>query len=126
MDYRTAFADLAAIYLEDSWVVAISASASQVAFRLDAVLTPDHALYQRPGPTAQHCYRRATLTVSSSTGLMLRRSGAPPAIDASGEADFGNIDAFAPVNRDGEVAWELSGDWGDLFVVEPVVAVSFQ
>ena len=64
--------------------------------------------------------------MASAKQLFLRRSGTPAATDASGEHDFGNIDVFTPVDCDGEIAWELSGDWGDLTAVEPAVNLAFE
>lgn len=126
MEYQDAFADLAEIYLEDSWVLSVTPTEHGVVFRLDAVLTPDHHRYQPPGPGEQHCYRRARLTVASTKRLKLHRSDTPAATDASGELDFGNIDVFTTVDWDGEVAWEMSGDWGELLTVEPSVDIAFE
>lgn len=126
MEYQDAFEDLADIYLEDSWVLEVSPTEQVATFRLDAVLTPDHPRYQPPAPGEQHCYRRARLSVASSKRSTLHRSDAPPATDASGEVDFGNIDVFTLVDWDGDIAWEMSGDWGDLLTVEPSVAVTFE
>ena len=69
---------------------------------------------------------RATVTVASTKRSLLHRSDAPAATDASGELDFGNIDVFSAVDRDGERAWEISGDWGELLTVEPSVNVAFE
>jgi hypothetical protein len=121
--YHDAFADLAGIYLEDSWALDVAPTQHEVAFQLDAVLTPEHPEYRPPAPGEQHCYRRARLTVASPQRSRLHRSDAPPAIDASGEPDFGNIESFSAVDWEGEMAWELSGSWGDLVVVEPSVAI---
>jgi len=60
VEYQDVFADLADIYLEDSWVLDVSATEHGVAFRLDAVLTPDHLRYHPPAPGEQHCYLQAT------------------------------------------------------------------
>jgi hypothetical protein len=124
--YQDAFAALAEIYLEDSWVFDLAPTEQGVIFRLDAVLTTGHPSYQPPAPNEQYCYRRAWLTVASTKRSHLQRSDAPPATDASGEQDFGNIDLFTPVDWDGEVAWEMTGDWGELLTVEPTVDIAFE
>lgn len=126
MDYPDAFADLAEIYLEDSWVLAVAATEYGVSFRLDAVLTPDHPLYHPPARGERHCYRRATLTVATTKRSLLTRSDVPGATDASGELDYGNIDVFSAVDWEGESAWEMSGDWGELLTVEPSVTLAFE
>lgn len=123
VDYPDAFADLAEIYLEDSWVLDVVATERGVAFRLDAVLTPDHPRYQQPAPGEHHCYRRATLTLASTKRSLLTRSDVPGATDASGELDFGSIDVFRAVKWEGEDAWEMSGDWGELLTVQPSVTL---
>lgn len=96
-----------------------------VAFRLDAVLTPDHPRYAPPAPGEQHCYRRGLLTIASTKRSLLHRADAPAATDASGEPDYGNIDVFTPVDLDGDIAWEMRGDWGDVLTVEPSVDIAF-
>lgn len=126
VEYQDAFADLAEIYLEDSWVLDVAVTEHGAVFRLDAVLTPNHPRYHPPSPGEQHCYLRATLTVASATRSLLQRSDAPAATDASGEVDFGNIDVSNSVDWDGERAWEMSGDWGDLLTVEPSVDIAFE
>lgn len=125
VDYPDAFADLAEIYLEDSWVLDVAAVERGVCFRLDAVLTPNHPRYHPPAPGEQHCYRRAMLTVTSTKRSLLTRSDLPAATDASGEPDFGNIDVFSAVDWDGEDGWEMSGTWGELLAVEPAVVLAF-
>jgi hypothetical protein len=125
VEYQDAFADLADIYLEDSWVLDVSDTELGVAFRLDAVLTPDHPRYQPPAPGEQYCYLLATLTVASSKRSLLHRSDAPAATDALGGKDFGNIDVFTAVDWDGDHAWEMSGSWGELLTIEPSVSIAF-
>ena len=72
------------------------------------------------------CHRRVRLTVVSAKRSLLHRWDAPPATERSGEIDSGNIDLFAPVDWDREVAWEMRGDWGDLLTVEPTVEIAFE
>jgi len=125
VEYQDAFADLADIYLEDSWVLDVSDVEHGVAFRLDAVLTPDHPRYHPAEAGEQHCYLLATLTVTSAKRALLHRSDAPAATDASGERDFGNIDVFSAVDWDGHRAWEVRGSWGELLTIEPSVSIAF-
>lgn len=125
VEYPDAFTDLAEIYLEDSWVLDVTATEHGVSFRLDAVLTPAHPGYHPPAPGEQQCYQLATLRVTSTKRSLLTRSDVPAAIDASGELDLGNIDVFSAVDWDGEDAWQFSGNWGELLTVEPSVAITF-
>lgn len=117
--YFDAFAALRGVYLEDSYVLGIAQSAVAVEFELDAVLTPEHPRHRPPRAGEQHCYQRGLLRLRSAGGLRLLLSGAPPAVDAAGEADLGNIDTMEPVGVDG--TWQLRGDWGGLDVVDPEV-----
>jgi hypothetical protein len=119
--YWEAFAALAEVYLEDSWVLGIRIHQNSVIFRLEAVLTAGHQLYRPPSCGNQHCYRRASMTVRSDRPLSLRRSGQPPALDASGEVDLGNIDTLVRVAGTAPDVWQLNGDWGELLAIDPAI-----
>jgi hypothetical protein len=123
MRYYEAFSDLAGVYLEDSWVLEVAPSDHGLSFRLEAVLTPEHPLYEPPKPGEQHCYRTGWLSVGGETPMDIRLSGNCPATDATGEPDFGHVDAFVlnpAANR-----WELEGDWGQATVRNPEVTLRF-
>ena len=55
--------------------------------------------------------------------VYLEDSGDPPAVDASGEQDYGHIDTFTPVGDDSSI-WELTGDGGEASVTLPAVELS--
>ena len=122
--YYEVFAALRGVYLEDSFVLKIEQSPGVVEFELDARLMPDHPRYHRPYPGEYGCYERARLRLRSAGRLRLTLSGAPPAVDAGGETDLGNIDSMQSVAWDGGVAWELQGEWGELRVSEPEVTLT--
>jgi hypothetical protein len=63
------------------------------------------------------------LTVRATDPIDVRLSGVGPATDATGESDFGHVDAFVfnPV----EDRWRLEGDWGDAVVRSPEVTLIF-
>ncbi|HEY3924439.1 MAG TPA: hypothetical protein VGL75_07745 [Acidothermaceae bacterium] len=106
--YNDAFESLRAVYLEDSWVLAIQPSSRSLAFDLDVVLTPSHPNYRGAMPGEQHDYRRARLVLTADS-LEYEPSGVSPATDATGQHDFGHIDSWA-VDESG---WSsLEGDWG--------------
>lgn len=119
MQYFEAFDDLRGVYLEESWVLAISQDDASVTFEVEAVLTPDHARYASPGPGEQYCCAAGRLTVSSPS-LALTLSGSAPAIDASGSTDLGNIDTFAQAGG----SWHLEGEWGRLDAESPTVSLT--
>ena len=86
VEYQDASADFAEIYLEDSWVLDVAVTEQGVAFRLDAVLRPDHTRYRPPASDEQHCYLRAMFTgifrVASATGAGTVTSSTPSVYDA--------------------------------------------
>lgn len=122
MQYHEAFSDLADVYLEDSWVLELAPSDDGLALRIDAVLTPEHSRYEPPKQGEQHCYKRGWLSVLAES-IEIALSGRPPAIDATGEADFGNLDAFAFDPTDER--WKLEGEWGDARALDPKVTLRF-
>lgn len=122
--YSQAFPALTGIYLEDSWVLAVTPADDGCEFRLEAVLTPEHPRYRPPAPGEQHCYEDATLTLTSASPISFQGSNRPPATDATGQRDWGNIDTFEPVDWEGRDAWLVQGDWGELTVVQPNVRLA--
>jgi hypothetical protein len=108
LTYSDAFAQLANVYLEDSWVLALRSSETELTFDFDAVLTEGHPAYRGPAPGEQYDYRRARLTLHGSVSCAL--SGAPPTSDATRTTDLGNIDSWTV---DGAGLSLLSGGWGE-------------
>ncbi|WET82614.1 hypothetical protein P3102_16115 [Amycolatopsis sp. QT-25] len=108
MKNYTDFADLAHVFLEDSYVLAIDETSVSLAFELDLVLTPSHPRYHEPRSGEQHCYVDAVLTVSGATKTDWVTRSTQTFHDATGEEDLGNIDSFR--YQDGY--YEITGDWG--------------
>jgi hypothetical protein len=98
-------------YLEDSYVLAISERDRNLAFELEAVLTPSHPEYRPPPPTEQHCYRNAHLVFQDVRDIRWQRKCGNSFVDAQGERDLGNIDSFL-IFPDGR--YQLAGDWGEV------------
>jgi hypothetical protein len=84
----------AEVYLEDSWVLAVRATPARIEFDMEFVLREGHPLYEPPSSGEQYCYHRGRLTIDNVKSLNWTDQGSPPAVDASGELDFGNIDAL--------------------------------
>ena len=119
MPYYEAFPTLDQVYLEDSWVVSVREVPHGLVFDLDAVMTERHPAYRGPLPGEQYDYRRLLLEVVG-TSAAYEPSGAPPASDANGHLDHGNIDAW----HVDEQGWShLEGDWGTARVLsaQPVL-----
>jgi hypothetical protein len=99
------------VYLEDSFVLGINAEPGRVVFDIELVLIESHPAYAPPKRGEQHCYRRGLIRFEnveslSWTGQMVVK----PAVDASGEQDFGGIDDL----RIAEGVYALEGDFGRL------------
>ncbi|MHB8060036.1 MAG: hypothetical protein ACYDHO_04305 [Gaiellaceae bacterium] len=114
--------DFSSYYLEDSWVLGVEAHPGSLEFRLDLVLTPEHAAYAAPRPGEVYCYRHGRLRFLDVKRLIWDDQGAPPAIDASGELDYGNIDSFE---------WEdgrfiLEGGWGKVEIQAGTVQIELE
>ena len=108
------------IYLEDSYVLAIREEPGSVAFTMEFVLTPQHPRFQPGRPGEQHCYRRGALAFSGVRDLRWTARHVRPGHDASGQADYGNIDSFTFTGT----FHRLTGDWGELEFDADRVSVS--
>jgi hypothetical protein len=107
IDYKN-FPGLAAVFLEDSYVLGISESSEQLVFHLDAVLTPEHSAYHPPRPGEHYCYAKGRLVFPDVTRIVWLKRNNCHFTDASGEHDFGNIDILTV---DGD-AFVVEGDSG--------------
>ncbi|MGI5377901.1 hypothetical protein ACQEV2_27375 [Streptomyces sp. CA-251387] len=107
------------LYLEDSFVLGIEATPARLALEVELVLTPQHPSYHPPGADEQNCYARAVIEFQNVRDLSWTGQGTPPALDASGDKDYGGIDTLF---WNGSV-FHLEGDWGVIEVASagPVV-----
>jgi len=101
------------VHLENSFVLALKATPGLLTLDVELVLTPEHPAYHPPAPGEQNRYARASIDFPDVRSLTWTGQGTPPAVDASGETDYGGIDALF---RDGSV-FHLEGDWGSIDVV---------
>jgi hypothetical protein len=101
---------LAEIVLEESYVLGIKAEPGTVTFDMAFVLTPNHPAYSPPPPSETECFRRGTLRLVGVRQLTWTEQGRRPAVDASGEEDWGHVDSFAW----DENHFVLTGDFGSL------------
>lgn len=118
-DYAT-FPGFEQLYLENSYVLAISEGAAGVRFEVEFVLMAGHRDCHPTKPGEAHCYRRAMLRFPQVAHVHLSQSGVTPQ-DASGETDMGNIDCFEWRGQH----YRLEGDWGHLELVcgTPIVTL---
>ena len=110
-DY-TQFSNLSGVYLEDSYVLAISELPRQLLFRMEAVLTPENPRYQPPRPGEQYCYAVGDLVFDEVTQIEWIRESPNRYVDAAGEEDLGNIDSLT--KEDGK--YQVEGDWGEVCI----------
>jgi hypothetical protein len=98
------------LLLEESYVLDIEAHPGVLVLSMDLVLTPEHPQYSEPLPDEQYCYRNGFIRFTGVQRLVWVDQGAPPATDATGEVDYGNIDSF----EWDEVGTRLQGSWGQI------------
>ncbi len=112
-DY-TDFADLANVYLEDSFVLAIDEKPGTLSFKLEVALTPTHPLHHEPRPDEQHYYMDAMLTVDEAARIEWVTSSSRTDRDATcaEPEDLGNIDSLRHIDDH----YEITGDWGHIRV----------
>jgi hypothetical protein len=101
-------------YFEDSWVLDIEVVDTGAVLTVEAVLTPKHPDFGPPKRGEQHPYQRIRLRFENATGTQFEPGNAPPAVDASGQTDLGNIDRFDV--SDASDFFFLEGSWGTLEV----------
>jgi hypothetical protein len=101
------------LYLEDSWVLAVHESEHELRFDLEAVLTEEHPEWHPPKAGEVYAYKRLAVAFREPREVTwLERATGPPSVDASGEADYGNIDVFTWEGN----SFDLHGDWGHVRV----------
>lgn len=112
MDAYNEVLGFADVYLEDSWVLGVTARPGEVVLDIEAVLLKGHPAYTPPRPGEAHCYRPGRIVFRQVTAVTWTdQSAVAVAVDASGEKDYGAIDVF--VIGDTCV---LEGDFGRLEV----------
>ncbi|GGU67096.1 hypothetical protein [Lentzea flava] len=111
IDYRQ-IDELRLYYLEDSWVLDITARPGLVVISIEVVLLPEHPDHHAPLPGERYCYRRGELRFEGVSALHWTGQGLPPARDASGELDYGGVDSF---ELDGG-SYCLRGNFGEISV----------
>lgn len=118
----TEIGPLSELLLEESYVLRITATPGEVRFELDLVLTPGHPDFTPPKPAEQYCFRRGFLVFKGVTRLLWSHPGNAPAVDATDEVDYGQIDSFE---------WDdagalLEGSWGRMEIVSSRVEVDLR
>jgi len=100
------------IYLEDSFVLAISELDNEISFIVEIVLTENHPLYTKIKENEKYCYKRGKIIFQNLNKVKWLDKNIKPFTDSAGTEDYGNIDIFELSDE----GYELSGDWGMLKV----------
>lgn len=100
------------VVLEASYVLDVLATPTLLTFQLDAFLTPQHPDYVTPSKDEQERYRPAILTFSKLNKLIWDFKTVSPAVDASGEIDYGSIDSMTITGQ----TYTIEGDFGRIEV----------
>jgi hypothetical protein len=109
------------IYLEDSWVLDITARPGILELVVDLVLRESHPLFEPPLAGEQYCHRRGVVRFNGVSSLRWEGQGAAPAIDATGERDHGSVDVLRATND----AYMVEGDFGHIVVASTPPSVEF-
>jgi len=110
------------VYLEDSFVTGLIETGEELSFVLDLVLREGHPRYSSPKAGEQYCYRHAKLMFAHPTLVRWETRSFRPATDASGEIDYGNIDAMQALD-DGSCY--LEGNWGAVVIASDPPSIVF-
>jgi hypothetical protein len=107
------------IYLEDSYVLDIVESATELRLLLDMVLTESHPDYQPPPRDEQYCFRKGELVFQSIDTIRWHRKTMRPIYDANAQIDYGNVDSLYEENG----LYHLEGEWGVIEIAAHSVVV---
>lgn len=112
--------ELKYIDLSESYVLDVTTHPALVEFRMEYFLLPEHAEYLTPGPDEYFHPRKGWLRFQQVSELEWKQQGAPPARDASGSYDYGNIDSLLWSGSE----YRLEGSWGQMRILAKRLEVS--
>ncbi|WP_454812798.1 hypothetical protein [Paenarthrobacter nitroguajacolicus] len=102
---------LQGVYLEDSWILSITATPGRLELVLDIVLRENHPDYTNPKTGEQYCYKKGSLVFEAVTQLHWTGWGDIKATtDRHGETDYGSLDVIAFNDN----VWSMNGDFGQI------------
>jgi hypothetical protein len=111
------------VYLPDSWVLSVHTDTDFVRSLIDAVLEHGHPMFDWPPHSGeQNPYATMRWQISGEVHWNEGPNLDKPAIDANGQRDFGNIDAWW---SEGEFTF-LEGDWGSVRIRDVVHMVDLR
>lgn len=100
------------IYLEDSFVINIQETKSDITFNCDFVLLEKHKLYSIPKNDEQYCYLKGYIRLSNIYQINWIKRNENVFSNDCYDNDYGNIDIFHIDNE----KYYLQGDWGEVVI----------
>jgi len=101
------------IYLEDSFVLQIIEWLGKISFKTEFVLTKANPLSHQPKIDEIYCYQNGFIYFIFPFKVIWEYKNIHNlSIDAKGETDLGNIDAFYETGEN----YSLEGDWGKVLI----------
>ena len=114
--------DLEQVHLEDSFVLGATILPGTVELRLDVALRNEHPDYRQPRSGESSCFRRGILRFSDVQHVHWGMPTTRPAIDATGEADYGGVDSYLFDDH----LHHIRGEIGELAIACAPTAVSLE
>ncbi len=96
------------VHLEESFVLSVTATPGRLTFYLDAYILNDSPLWRPPKPNEVGWWLGAVLSFGGVSDLHWTDGDGPPARDATGAYDYGNIHSLS---ADGD-RWTIHGEAG--------------
>ncbi|MBQ0999204.1 hypothetical protein ACIP96_17185 [Streptomyces nigra] len=118
----TSFPGFDGTSLEDSFVLEIQAAPGRLNITLDLMIGWAHPSFRDPLEGEVACFRKAVIEFPAVRELAwTRQSSVRPAMDDSGEQDWGGIDVLRQLGA----VYQLEGNWGAIEVAsqEPIVRI---
>lgn len=113
--YYSAIPALANVYLEDSYVMAMSETDMGLLVEMVFVLRKGHPLYVEPGPEAYYCYHGGSIIFDHPTQIQWLDKKMKKFTDEDGNTDYGTLHSL---NVDGNT-YALHGEFGRVTITAP-------
>ena len=100
------------IYLEDSFVIKIQETQSEIIFYCDFVISENHQLYSKPKEDEHYCYLYGYIKFNNINNIRWIKRDENVFSNDCYDRDYGNIDVFHIDNK----KYYLQGDWGEVII----------
>lgn len=100
------------LYLEDSFVIGIQQTETDIIFNCDFVILENHKLYSTPKTGEQYCYLKGCIRFSHITQVDWIKRDETVFSNNCYDNDYGNIDIFYVDDE----KYYMQGDWGEVII----------